>query len=148
MDFEQWRRRPLTTYLVQNIIPQQFGHHQLPGANQLVDKLVQQFKDVRCEIGSPENVGIQNDLRTTTKDELLEWNTYVKSLTTRTNNENDSLAAFCFWSFTWQQKTVYRWINFSIRSNGDMNVRNVVINASPYAANVKCKTIWWAFTFE
>lgn len=56
---------------------------------------------------------------------------YVKSLTTRTIKENVSFAAFClYWSFTWQTNTEYRWINFVIRSIGEMNVRNVVIKAS------------------
>lgn len=61
--------------------------------------------------------------------------TYVKSLTTRTNSENDSLAAFCLLSLIWQQNNEYRCVSFSIKSNGVINVRKVVIKASPKAEN-------------
>lgn len=60
-------------------------------------------------------------------------NTYVKSFTTRTSNENDSFADFCFKSFIWQQKIVYRRVSFSISSIGVINVLNVVMKASPNA---------------
>lgn len=64
---------------------------------------------------------------------IISCETYVKSLTTRTNSENDSLAAFCLTSLIWLQKIEYRCVSFSIKSNGVMNVRKVVINASPKA---------------
>lgn len=67
--------------------------------------------------------------------------TYVRSLTTRTSSENDSLAAFCFVSLIWQQNSEYRCVSFSIKSNGVMNVRNVVMNASPNAEIMEKNTI-------
>lgn len=60
--------------------------------------------------------------------------TYVKSLTTRTSNENASIAVFISWGR--QLNVVYRRISFLIRSSGVMNVRKVVMNASPNAVGI------------
>lgn len=41
--------------LVQNIVSQQFGHHQLTRTHQLINKFVQQFQNVWREIGGTAN---------------------------------------------------------------------------------------------
>lgn len=81
------------------------------------------------------NIKIPRRLRTKWRltSQTMNLGTYVRSLTTRTNSEKHSLAAFCLISLIWQQSIEYRCVSFSINSNGVINVRKVVINASPKA---------------
>lgn len=58
----------------------------------------------------------------------------VKSLTTRTNKENASLAVLCLRSLFCRLKKTYRKISFSVSSHGLIKVRNVNRNASPNAS--------------
>lgn len=128
MIIQSLRVGPMASYLFKDVVPQNLGEDELPGAHQLVDELAQYFENIvdyvrNAEIDRNCSNGLIRRFRFT----------HVSSLTTRTSSEKDSFADFCFWSFTWQLKVVYRWMSLLVRSSGWMNVRKVVMNASPNA---------------